>query len=437
MTSPTASSSCRSSRSATRCSSRPGSRRRSGSPREARGPSARRLADWLRDKRLLLVLDNFEQVIAAAPVVADLLRAAPDIKAIVTSRAVLHVSGEQEYPVPGLPAPPDPSQMGGLERLNVAGEAADHRPDRARPVRGRPPVHRTCRGRPARVRRDQRQRARGGRHQRPAPRDAAGDRARRGADQAPLAGGHPRPSRPTARRAGRRLARPARAPADAPRRHRLELRAARRQRPASARPAVGVPERLRSRLGGGDLRACLRHRRGHPRRADGARRPEPAQGRGDRQRRFAFPPARHDPGVRRRAARGGRRAGADPGPPSRLVRGPGRPGGGRAVGRRPAALARQARARARRHPGGARPGGGSAGPGDRHRRRVLDVAVLAEARPPRRGPPSARGHGRRTVVARRPAAAREADGGARWHVLVAGRDLHDVPVLHARRWSCG
>ena len=79
------------------------------------------LADWLRDKRLLLVLDNFEQVVAAAPIVADLLRAAPEIKAIVTSRAVLHVSGEQEYPVPGLPAPPDPSQQSGLERLNLGG----------------------------------------------------------------------------------------------------------------------------------------------------------------------------------------------------------------------------------------------------------------------------------------------------------------------------
>src|SRR4029077_18509960 len=86
-------------------------------------PIGETVAEWLRDKRLLLVLDNFEQVVAAAPLVADLLRAAPDIKAIVTSRAVLHVSGEQEYPVPGLPAPPDPSQMGGIERLNVAGEA--------------------------------------------------------------------------------------------------------------------------------------------------------------------------------------------------------------------------------------------------------------------------------------------------------------------------
>jgi predicted ATPase/class 3 adenylate cyclase len=86
-------------------------------------PIADVLADWLRDKRLLLVLDNFEQVIAAAPIVADLLRAAPEIKAIVTSRAVLHVSGEQEYPVPGLPTPPDPSQQSGLERLSLGGES--------------------------------------------------------------------------------------------------------------------------------------------------------------------------------------------------------------------------------------------------------------------------------------------------------------------------
>ncbi len=85
-------------------------------------PIAESLADWLRDKRLLLVLDNFEQVISAAPTVAELLRAAPDIKVIVTSRAVLHISGEQEYPVPGLPAPPDPSQMSGLDRLNLGGE---------------------------------------------------------------------------------------------------------------------------------------------------------------------------------------------------------------------------------------------------------------------------------------------------------------------------
>jgi predicted ATPase/class 3 adenylate cyclase len=85
-------------------------------------PITESLADWLRDKQLALVLDNFEQVLPAAPIVADLLRAAPGIKAIVTSRAVLHVSGEQEYPVPGLPAPPDLSHQSGLDRLNLGGE---------------------------------------------------------------------------------------------------------------------------------------------------------------------------------------------------------------------------------------------------------------------------------------------------------------------------
>ena len=84
-------------------------------------PIQESLGDWLRDKRVLLVLDNFEQVVAAASIVADLLRSAPEIKAVVTSRAVLHVSGEQEYEVPGLPAPPDPSQESGMERMTRGG----------------------------------------------------------------------------------------------------------------------------------------------------------------------------------------------------------------------------------------------------------------------------------------------------------------------------
>ena len=73
-------------------------------------------------KTRLSILDNFEQLISAAPIVADLLRAAPGIKAVVTSRAAPHVSAEQEYPVPGLPAPPDLSHLSGLDRLNLGGE---------------------------------------------------------------------------------------------------------------------------------------------------------------------------------------------------------------------------------------------------------------------------------------------------------------------------
>ncbi len=84
-------------------------------------PVLETLGEWLSGRRILIVLDNFEQVVAAAPVVADLLRAAPRLKVIVTSRAALRISGEQEFPVPGLPAPPDPNQQSGLERLNLQG----------------------------------------------------------------------------------------------------------------------------------------------------------------------------------------------------------------------------------------------------------------------------------------------------------------------------
>ena len=57
------------------------------------------------DRRLLLILDNFEQVLAAAPLVIGLLRACLQLKLLVTSRAVLHVSGEHAYPVPPLSLP--------------------------------------------------------------------------------------------------------------------------------------------------------------------------------------------------------------------------------------------------------------------------------------------------------------------------------------------
>lgn len=65
------------------------------------------LAEWIGDKRILLVLDNFEQVVEAAPFVADLLRRCSELKIVCTSRSALHVAGEQEFQVPGLPAPPD------------------------------------------------------------------------------------------------------------------------------------------------------------------------------------------------------------------------------------------------------------------------------------------------------------------------------------------
>ncbi len=71
-------------------------------------PLEKSLKDYLRDKQALLVLDNFEQVVAAAPLVADLLRCCARLKLMVTSRTPLHVRGEQEFPVPPL-ALPDPN----------------------------------------------------------------------------------------------------------------------------------------------------------------------------------------------------------------------------------------------------------------------------------------------------------------------------------------
>jgi predicted ATPase/class 3 adenylate cyclase len=66
---------------------------------------AERLAAYLAGRHLLLVLDNFEQVIGAAPLVGDLLKAGPGVRALVTSRATLHLYGEREYAVPPLGVP--------------------------------------------------------------------------------------------------------------------------------------------------------------------------------------------------------------------------------------------------------------------------------------------------------------------------------------------
>ena len=63
------------------------------------------LKTFLRDKELLLLLDNFEQVLKASSLLAELLWACPRLKILVTSRAVLHLEGEQEFPVPPLAVP--------------------------------------------------------------------------------------------------------------------------------------------------------------------------------------------------------------------------------------------------------------------------------------------------------------------------------------------
>ncbi len=66
---------------------------------------------------MLLLLDNFEHLIRAAPTVAELLAIAPNLKILVTSRSALHVYGEQEFPVPPL-ALPDSRSLPPLEALS-------------------------------------------------------------------------------------------------------------------------------------------------------------------------------------------------------------------------------------------------------------------------------------------------------------------------------
>lgn len=80
------------------------------------------LQEWLGERRVLFVLDNFEHVIAAATDVAALQRAAPGLSVICTSRIVLRVSGEQEYALGGLGAPPDLERLSSLERANLPEE---------------------------------------------------------------------------------------------------------------------------------------------------------------------------------------------------------------------------------------------------------------------------------------------------------------------------
>ena len=89
------------------------------------------LAAHLRDKSTLLLLDNFEHVLDAAPAIATLLTRAPRLKIIVTSRAPLRISGEHEVPVAPLAVP----EAGTLEEIEASPAVALFLA-RARAVRG-------------------------------------------------------------------------------------------------------------------------------------------------------------------------------------------------------------------------------------------------------------------------------------------------------------
>jgi predicted ATPase/class 3 adenylate cyclase len=79
-------------------------------------PLLERLKAELREQEMLLVLDNFEQVLDAGPQITELLAACPKLKLLVTSREVLHLYGEHEFSVPRLSLP-DRAQLLPLDRL--------------------------------------------------------------------------------------------------------------------------------------------------------------------------------------------------------------------------------------------------------------------------------------------------------------------------------
>lgn len=84
-----------------------------GSPAQ---PFEEVLTEALADKHILLVLDNFEQVLPAAPLLGRLITACRHLKLLVTSRAPLHLYGEYEYSVPPLPFP-DPASAPSLDMV--------------------------------------------------------------------------------------------------------------------------------------------------------------------------------------------------------------------------------------------------------------------------------------------------------------------------------
>src|SRR5271157_177670 len=92
-------------------------------------PLMEHLVSQLRDRQLLIVLDNFEHLLAGAPVVTRLLQETSAVRILVSSRSPLRVSGEQECPVPPLPVPeeqahPTAAGLAGCESVRLFAERA-------------------------------------------------------------------------------------------------------------------------------------------------------------------------------------------------------------------------------------------------------------------------------------------------------------------------
>ena len=247
--------------------------------------------EHLRDRQLLLVLDNFEQVVSAAPLIAELIAGTPGLRVIVTSRAVLHLSGEQTYEVPPLSLP-DQRDLPPLAMLG-AYEAIALFVERARAVRPTFEINDENAGAVVEICR----RLDG----LPLAIELAAARIRLLSPAAIL--DRIAHHLPRACWRGERSAEPAAHPA---RGDRLELRPARGSRSAPVRTTRRLRWRLDDRGGGDRLQPRRGARDRHPRRADLARRQEPDPADADRR---LGGPFRHAPGhprVRRREVRRGR-----------------------------------------------------------------------------------------------------------------------------------
>ena len=206
------------------------------------------LLAWLRERRLLLLLDNCEHLIVACARLADaMLQLAPELRLLTTSREALNIAGEAVFVVPPL----------GLPSLDTTA-AIDE-------VLGSDAVRlfvERRRSRPVRVRTGARHRRGRGAHLSPPGRHSPGARAGGGAG----AGAHARPACRTPRRplcaAHRRVAHRAAAPANAAGIDRLELRAAERRRANAAAAPGAVRRRVDARRRGDGVWGSGRRR--HP-----------------------------------------------------------------------------------------------------------------------------------------------------------------------------
>ena len=203
------------------------------------GPFAELLKAYVAERNLLLVLDNFEHLLPAAPLVGDLLAASPRLVVLATSRARLRLRGEREFPVGPL-ALPDVRRthqsplagMAGVAAVRLFVErAAEVKPGFALSDENAPVVAEICRrldGLPLAI-------------------ELAAARVKVLPPAALLARLEQRLPLLSAR-----PPRPSSSAADDARRHRLELRTARRGGASALSPSGGLRRRLHAGGGGGD-----------------------------------------------------------------------------------------------------------------------------------------------------------------------------------------